>query len=200
MHLTSNDVIPTFDEANAKIDLVLTDNGREFCGRPDLHPYELFLLPEEIQHTTTKLKWPQSDGFLEPFHRHKTWLETIEEVQVVLDDSPRRLQSAPARPGAAGHQPVPSETASPAEQNRNCRRRRKPPSNPDPLKPQPDIHLAAASARWLPFWYNQLALADRHQSFRLVMSCSIARAPALRSREASPPRSEQRQTLLIWAQ
>ena len=44
----NNDVIPTFEAHAAKIETVLSDNGREFCGRPDQHPYELFLQLEEI--------------------------------------------------------------------------------------------------------------------------------------------------------
>ena len=97
VHLMNNDVIPTFEIANAKIDVVLSDNGREFCGRPDQHPYELFLQLEDIEHRTTKVKRPQSNGIVERFHRtlldehfrvegRKTWFETIEEMQVVLDD------------------------------------------------------------------------------------------------------------------
>lgn len=97
VHLMNNDVLPTFEEANAKIDVVLSDNGREFCGRPDQHPYELFLQLEDIEHRTTKVKRPQSNGIVERFHRtlldehfrvegRKTWFETIEEMQAVLDD------------------------------------------------------------------------------------------------------------------
>ena len=38
-----NDVLPFFDEHRVRVKTVLSDNGREFCGRPDRHPYELFL-------------------------------------------------------------------------------------------------------------------------------------------------------------
>jgi hypothetical protein len=41
VHLMNGDVIPTFEEHGAKIETVLSDNGRAFCGRPDQHPYEL---------------------------------------------------------------------------------------------------------------------------------------------------------------
>lgn len=96
VHLMNNDVIPTFEAANAKIETVLSDNGREFCGRPDQHPYELFLQLEEIEHRTTRVKRPQSNGIVERFHRtlldehfrvegRKTWFETVEEMQTVLD-------------------------------------------------------------------------------------------------------------------
>jgi transposase InsO family protein len=63
---------PTFDTHAAKIDTVLSDNGREFCGRPDQHPYELFLQLEEIEHRTTRVKRPQSNGMLSP-PNDRTW-------------------------------------------------------------------------------------------------------------------------------
>ncbi len=96
VHLMNNDVIPTFEAQGAKIDTVLSDNGREFCGRPDQHPYELFLQLEEIEHRTTRVKRPQSNGIVERLHRtlldehfrvegRRTWFETIEEMQLVLD-------------------------------------------------------------------------------------------------------------------
>jgi transposase InsO family protein len=53
----------------APIDVVLSDNGREFRGRPDRHPYELFLQLEEIEHRTTRAKRPQSNGIVERLHR-----------------------------------------------------------------------------------------------------------------------------------
>jgi transposase InsO family protein len=96
-HILNNDVIPTFEAHDARIETVLSDNGREFCGRPDQHPYELFLQLEEIEHRTTKVRRPQSNGIVERFHRtvldehfrvegRRTWFETIEEMQAVLDD------------------------------------------------------------------------------------------------------------------
>ena len=65
-----NDVLPFFDEHRVRVKTVLSDNGREFCGRPDRHPYELFLQLEDIEHRTTKVGRPQSNGFIERFHRH----------------------------------------------------------------------------------------------------------------------------------
>ena len=69
---------------------------REFCGRPDRYPYKLFLQLEEIEHRTTKVNRPQSNGIVERFHRtlldehfrvegRRTWFETIGEMQVALD-------------------------------------------------------------------------------------------------------------------
>jgi transposase InsO family protein len=96
VHLMNHDVIATFEAHDARIETVLSDNGREYCGRPDQHPYELFLQLEEIEHRTTRVKRPQSNGIIERFHRtlldehfrvegRKTWFETVNEMQVVLD-------------------------------------------------------------------------------------------------------------------
>jgi len=38
VQLLNNDVLPAFEAHRAKIDAVLSDNGREFCGREDRHP------------------------------------------------------------------------------------------------------------------------------------------------------------------
>jgi transposase InsO family protein len=77
--------------------VVLSDNGREFCGRPDHHPYELFLQLEGIEHRTTPVRRPQSNGFIERFHRtlldehlrvtgRTKWYETVKEMQTDLDE------------------------------------------------------------------------------------------------------------------
>jgi transposase InsO family protein len=36
------------------VSAVLTDNGREFCGKEAQHPYELFLALSDIEHRRTK--------------------------------------------------------------------------------------------------------------------------------------------------
>ena len=75
---------------------MLSDNGREFCGREDQLPYELFLQLEGIAHKRTRVRRPQSNGIIERLHRtlldehfrvegRRTWFETIEEMQPVLD-------------------------------------------------------------------------------------------------------------------
>lgn len=96
VQVMNNDVLPFFDEHGIRIHTVLSDIGREFCGRPDQHPYELFLQLEEIEHRTTKVRRPQSNGFIERFHRtlldehlrvkgRTTWYETVEEMQQDLE-------------------------------------------------------------------------------------------------------------------
>src|SRR5690606_3335276 len=41
VHVLNTDVLPFFEKHDAKITTILSDNGREFCGRPDSHPYEM---------------------------------------------------------------------------------------------------------------------------------------------------------------
>jgi transposase InsO family protein len=92
----NNLVLPFFEKHRARIHTILSDNGREFCGRPDRHPYELFLALEDIEHRTTKVRRPQSNGFIERLHRtlldehfrimgRKKFYQSIDEMQKDLE-------------------------------------------------------------------------------------------------------------------
>ena len=48
---------------------VLTDRGTEFCGNSERHGYELYLAVENIDHSRTKAKNPQTNGICERFHK-----------------------------------------------------------------------------------------------------------------------------------
>ena len=61
-------VVPFYDEHSIRLSRVLTDRGTEFCGR-ESHEYELYLAVEDIDHTRTKTKSPQTNGICERFHR-----------------------------------------------------------------------------------------------------------------------------------
>ena len=60
VQILNNHALPFFEEHDVKVQTILSDNGREYCGRPDKYPYELFLQLEEIEHRTTKVGRPQS--------------------------------------------------------------------------------------------------------------------------------------------
>ena len=89
-------VIPFFEEQGAQLHRVLTDRGTEYCGRPDRHEYQLFLALNDIDHTKTKAKHPQTNGICERFNktiqdefyaiafRKKIYLG-VEELQADLD-------------------------------------------------------------------------------------------------------------------
>jgi len=63
-----NDVLGQYEDWGLTVEAVLTDNGREYCGR-EHHPYELYLALNDIKHRTTKVKRPQTNGFVERFNR-----------------------------------------------------------------------------------------------------------------------------------
>jgi transposase InsO family protein len=67
--LLNDRVIPFFDKFAIPLLRILTDRGTEFCGRPDTHDYQLFLAINDIEHTKTKVKNPQTNGICERFHK-----------------------------------------------------------------------------------------------------------------------------------
>lgn len=111
VHLLNEDVLPFFEQHRAKVTTILSDNGREFCGRPERHPYELFLQLEGIEHRTTKVRRPQSNGFVERLHRtlldehfrlegRKKWYEAVAEMQKDLDAYLKRYNTARTHQGS----------------------------------------------------------------------------------------------------
>ena len=88
-------VVPFYDEHGIRLCRVLTDRGTEFCGS-ESHEYELYLAVEDIDHTRTKAKSPQTNGICERFLRtvldefyrvafRKKIYRTIDELQAGLD-------------------------------------------------------------------------------------------------------------------
>src|ERR1700738_2250323 len=62
--LLNDRVIPFFDSHGIRLSRVLTDRGTDFCGR-ESHEYELYLAVEDIDHSRTKTKRPQTNGICE---------------------------------------------------------------------------------------------------------------------------------------
>ena len=62
-------MIPFFDSHDVKLMRVLTDRGSEYCGNPERHEYELYLAVEDVDHSRTKTKSPQTNGICERFHK-----------------------------------------------------------------------------------------------------------------------------------
>lgn len=95
--LLNDKVLPLFAEYEMGLIRILTDRGTEYCGRPEAHDYQLYLALNEIEHTKTKVRHPQTNGICERFHktilnefyqvtfRKKIYL-LIEELQKDLDD------------------------------------------------------------------------------------------------------------------
>lgn len=90
-----NEVLPFYADYQLSVQAILTDNGREFCGT-DNHPYELYLALNDIEHRRTKVRSPQTNGFVERFQRtvleeffvetlRTTFYETVAALQADLD-------------------------------------------------------------------------------------------------------------------
>jgi transposase InsO family protein len=58
----NDQALPFFENHGIQILRILTDRGTEYCGRDDIHPYQLFLGLNDIEHTKTKTRHPQTNG------------------------------------------------------------------------------------------------------------------------------------------
>ncbi len=75
----------------------LGHRGTEYCGNPEHHEYELYLAVEDVDHSRTKTKSPQTNGIAERFHKtvldefyrvafRKKIYGSISDLQSDLDD------------------------------------------------------------------------------------------------------------------
>jgi transposase InsO family protein len=94
--LLNDRVLPFFEEQGVELLRVLTDRGTEYCGNPERHEYELYLAVEDIDHSRTKTKSPQTNGIVERFHKtalnefyriafRKKLYRSIDDLQADLD-------------------------------------------------------------------------------------------------------------------
>jgi transposase InsO family protein len=67
--LLNDRVMPFFEEHGIPLLRILADRGTEFCGRPERHEYELYLAVEDVDHTRTRTKSPQTNGICERFQK-----------------------------------------------------------------------------------------------------------------------------------
>ena len=94
--MLNDKVVPFFEEHDVKLLRVLTDRGTEYCGKREDHEYQLYLTLEEIDHSKTRARSPQSNGICERFHKtildefyritfRKKIYNTLDELQADLD-------------------------------------------------------------------------------------------------------------------
>ena len=73
-----------------------SDRGTEYCGNRESHEYQLYLALENIDHSRTRAKSPQTNGICERFHRtaqeefysvafRKKLYNSLEDLQADLD-------------------------------------------------------------------------------------------------------------------
>ena len=94
--LLNDRVVPFFDSHQIPLLRIMTDRGTEYCGKLENHEYQLYLSIENIDHTRTKARSPQTNGICERFHRtilneffqvafRKKIYTSLEELQIDLD-------------------------------------------------------------------------------------------------------------------
>ena len=94
--LINDRVCPFFEESGIPLLRILTDRGTEYCGNKQQHEYQLYLALEDIDHTRTKARSPQTNGICERFHKtmleefyqiafRKKIYESLEQLQADLD-------------------------------------------------------------------------------------------------------------------
>ncbi len=94
--LLNDRVLPFFEDNQIPLIRILTDRGTEFCGNQETHAFQLFLGINDIEHTKTKVRHPQTNGICERFHKtilqefyqpiFRTKLfKTADELQLELD-------------------------------------------------------------------------------------------------------------------
>jgi transposase InsO family protein len=119
---TLNDrVLPFFEAQGIAVSRVLTDRGTEYCGHPQSHPYELYLAVENIDHTRTKARSPQTNGICERFNKtilqefyqvalRRKLYHSIEELQADLDDWMRHYNTERTHQGRWCYGKTPTQT------------------------------------------------------------------------------------------
>jgi len=94
--MLNDKVLPFFEEHDVALLRILTDRGTEYCGKREDHEYQLYLTLEDIDHTKTKARSPQTNGICERFHKtvlnefyrvafRKKIYNTLDELQADLD-------------------------------------------------------------------------------------------------------------------
>lgn len=89
-------VLPFFEEHGVALLRILTDRGSEYCGNREEHEYQLYLDLENIEHSKTKTKSPQTNGICERFHQtiqnefyasafRRKLYSSLDELQVDVD-------------------------------------------------------------------------------------------------------------------
>ncbi|MEW8214742.1 MAG: IS481 family transposase, partial [Candidatus Thiodiazotropha endolucinida] len=95
--LLNDRVLPFFEEHELPMLRILTDRGTEYCGKAETHDYQLYLALNDIEHTKTKAKSPQTNGICERFHKtilqeffqttfRKKIYSDVESLQTDLDE------------------------------------------------------------------------------------------------------------------
>lgn len=67
--LLNDRVLPFYASEQLPVLRILTDRGTEYCGKADSHDFQLYIAVNDIEHTRTKARHPQTNGICERFHK-----------------------------------------------------------------------------------------------------------------------------------
>jgi hypothetical protein len=113
--------LPFDEEHGLPLCRVRTDRGTAFCGAPDRHEHGRYLAVEDIAHTRTKARRPQTDGTCQRFPKtvpnkfyrvacRKTLDTTFAGLQTGLDTWLRGDNATRPHPGRWGYGRTPMRT------------------------------------------------------------------------------------------
>ena len=94
--LLNDRVLPFYAENDLPVLRILTDRGTAYCGKAESHDYPLYMAINDIEHTRTKARHPQTNGICERFHKtilqefyqptlRRRIYESIDQLQEDLD-------------------------------------------------------------------------------------------------------------------
>ena len=111
--LLNDHVLPFFEEHEIPLLRVLTDRGTEYCGQREHHEYELYLAVENVDHSRTKARHPQTNGICERFHRtiQEEFYATAFRKKLYASLEERRRTWTTGWPSTIGHVRTRASTA-----------------------------------------------------------------------------------------
>jgi len=120
-HALNEAVLPWFEEQKIPLLRILTDRGTEYCGLVEHHAFQLYLAVEDIDHSKTKARHPQTNGICERFHRtmkdefysiafRKKIYNSLEELQIDVNEWLRKYNEFRPHSGRYCYGKTPMQT------------------------------------------------------------------------------------------
>lgn len=114
-------VLPFFEQHEVPLLRILTDRRTEYCGKREHHEYQLYLTIEDIDHTKTKVRSPQTNDICERLHKtmlnefynvayRKKVYYNIKELQNDLDEWLKDYNEERPHSGARCYGKTPMQT------------------------------------------------------------------------------------------
>jgi len=114
-------VLPWFEEQGVSLLRILTDRGTEYCGKVESHAFQLYLAVENIDHSKTKARHPQTNGICERFNKtiknefyditfRKKIYSSLEELQIDANEWIRKYNEFRPHSGRFCYGKTPMQT------------------------------------------------------------------------------------------